>query len=495
MTLFWPHERGVRGLHDILRAPASRRIGVCGLGVVGTAVARFLAKRGARVFACDQRESIADLEALQTLGVEVVLGAGDEEELADRLAGMEALAIGPGVDPRQSLLAKAHQAEVPLFGELELHGVLPMPTIAVTGTNGKSTTVALIGALLEGIGLRPFVGGNLGPCITTWVEDTGGAEHDVAVLELSSFQLERAYTFRCQVAAVLNLSPDHTDRYDDMGEYARAKFRWLQNLSPSDVLLLGSDQALRRLAEPCAAQTMVFGATVAELASSVTGVAVAGDRLTVRGDRRAAAELLESFPLHHPHLLGGHNRLNAAAALLAVVGLGQSSPALADKIDVDRLKDAYLGFGGLAHRLEFVGDIDGVQFINDSKATNDESTATALRAMTRPVILLLGGRDKGGGYDESIRAAASLELRGVIAFGEAGGLIATAWRAVAPSLELVVGLMSAFAQAVSRARSGDVVLLSPACSSFDEFSDYAERGRVFKALVAAAAEERPAPHA
>ncbi len=501
MTMYWPHKSALERLHVVLGSPAGRRVGVVGLGVVGMAVAQFLAKQGAQVLAYDKRTSIPELELLRAAGVECLLGTDTDEAFGERLAGLEALAISPGVDPRQHILQRAHEADVPLFGELELHHAVlsAIPTIAVTGTNGKSTTVELMGELLQAAGLRVFVGGNLGPCITTWIEQTHAQEHDVAVLELSSFQLERAYRYRCMVAIVLNLSPDHTDRYDTESDYAEAKTRWLCNLGVGDRLILGTTPSVRDMGEKCAAVISYFGAlptlrgdnnSIENTIEHNTGVFVDHTKKCLHAKGFEGADVLEGLDLTHECLFGTHNDLNAAAALQAVVQLCQGLPELKCKLSKDALERAYKGFRGLAHRIELVAEVNGVQFINDSKATNDESSAVALQAMQRPVLLLLGGRDKRAGYKKTIEAAKGITLRGVIAFGEAAETIGIAFRSahnaaeLTPTLEQVPNLKAAFGCATGLSVSGDAILLSPACSSFDEFENYAERGKYFKALVA-----------
>ena len=469
-----PSQETLARLDEILATPAGRRVGVLGLGVVGQAMALRLRRLGAEVVGADLRAALADEaggRALASAGVELRLGAMDAATLAD----VEAVAIGPGVHPDQPAVIAMRRRGVPIFGELELCGVLPAPVVAITGTNGKSTTTALLGALVRGCGVRAFVGGNLGDPVVSWLES--GESADVAVLELSSFQLETAYRFAPDVAVVLNVTPDHIDRYADFAAYARTKELLVRQTRPAGVVVLNHDDPVARaMADSAAAPVWWFSTREASLPGD--GALLAGDAVRAFG----AAAALDGFALDHPRLLGRHNRENALAALLAeqalaALGIAGSQPTA--------LARAYAGFAGLPHRLEWVAELQGVAFINDSKATNDQSAATAVRAIERPQILLLGGRDKGAGYGDVV-AAAPGRVRRVIAFGEAREVIRAA---VSESLQtsLATDLDAALEQAVALARPGDAILLSPACSSFDAFRHYAARGDHFKAWVRARA--------
>ncbi len=461
-----------RGAAALLAEPRGHRLGVLGLGQSGTAMALHLVRRGAQVVGADLRREGLD-PRLAAAGVELRLGPTGAETFAD----VEGLAVTPGADPRQPAVAALRAAGKPVFGELELVGALPQRVVCITGTNGKSTTTALCGALVQGAGRPAFVGGNLGEPVLTWLDR--GDPADAAVIELSSYQLETAERFRTDVAVVLNVTPDHFERYASMTDYAAAKARLVTLLRDGGVAILNHDDPIvRAMARSAAGRVWWFSTRAAEVPGD--GAVLADDRLRACG----ALAPLDGLPLDHPRLLGRHNRENALAALLAAFATG-----LVPDPPRPLLEQAYRAFVGLEHRLEWVGEHRGVLFINDSKATNDDAAAIAVAAMQRPVVLLAGGRDKGTGYAALVAAVSRQTMRAIIACGEAEPLIAAAL-AGHPALTSAPTLRAAFREAIRLAQPGDVVLLAPACSSFDEFANYKERGREFKAWVRAFAEGR-----
>ena len=474
MTLLSTHRDMIARLDRVLDAPAGRRAGVLGLGVVGRAMAQHLVRRGCQVVGFDRNEQL-DGGALAAAGVDLRLGELPDDSATE----LDLLCISPGADPRQPVVARAVAAGVPVCGELELCGSLPARVIAITGTNGKSTTTALAGALVRALGKRAFVGGNLGEPVLGWIDS--GEKVDVAVLELSSFQLETAYRFRADVAVALNVTPDHTDRYESVEAYALAK-QHLLTCVPADgtAILSHDDPRVAAMATATEGRCWWFSTRSESIPGDGVTLDSQADQLMPHG----ALVPYGPMDLSHPRLLGRHNRENAAAAFLAVCALG-----LHDE-DVGRLRAGYLDFAGLPHRLELIAEVDGVQYINDSKATNDEAASIAVVAMTRPIVLLAGGRDKGGGYDQLLQRARG-KVRTLIAFGEARERICSAIEAHAATdaqiaaieVEACAGMRDAFDAARSRARAGEVVLLAPACSSFDEFTNYAERGHTFAAWV------------
>ncbi len=464
MSLPLPDNATLARMDAVLRAPQGRRVGVLGLGVAGRAMALHLVRRGAVVVGADRKTSIPSADLLREHGIALRLGEVGEDTLAD----VEVLVVSPGADPRQPAVQAALARGVPVLGELELVGRLPAKVVAITGTNGKSTTCALAGALLEGCGRQSFVGANFGEPVVSWVD--AGAAADVAVLELSSFQLETSYRFAPDVAVVLNVTPDHLDRYDSIEDYALAKQRLLTNMSQSGVAVLSyDDPRVREMAKATRARVWWFATRAHDIPGD--GAWLSGGRLLARGEPAD----LDGFDLSHPRLLGRHNRENAIAALLVARALGIDDRA--------KLGSAYQGFAGLPHRLELVAEGGGVRFINDSKATNDDAAAIAVQAVDGPILLLVGGRSKGGGYEALLRVACG-KVRLAVAFGEAKDEIAAALGAHL-DLVLAADLEDAFARAVAQARSGEVVLLAPACSSFDGFVDYTARGKAFAALARA----------
>jgi len=448
-------------LADLKADPGRACVGVLGLGIVGMGMALHLARRGANVVGADLREEIDDA-GLWAAGVELRLGPMTASTFSD----VDAVAISPGADPRQPAIQAVLAGGRPVFGELELVGELPARVAAITGTNGKSTTTALTGALVAAAGRSTFVGGNLGDPVVNWIER--GAVEEFAVVELSSFQLETAYSLEVDVGVMLNVTPDHFERYPDVDTYAHTKQRLVECAT---VNVLNHDDP-RVVAMAAAAKGSMLWFSTREDRVPGDGAVLAGDRVAGFG----SAALLDGFELEHPRLFGRHNREDALAALLACHALGVLTPE-----NLDAVRAGYLGFNGLEHRLEWVADKRGVVFINDSKATNDESAAVAVGAMERPVILLAGGRDKGTGYARLVEVLSS-RVKKVIAYGEAGDLIAEALADVA-AVARVDSMAQAFERAVAAAEDGDTVLLAPACSSFDEFVNYKERGHAFKRLV------------
>jgi UDP-N-acetylmuramoylalanine--D-glutamate ligase len=326
-------------------------------------------------------------------------------------------------------------------------------------------------------GQRAFVGGNLGDPIAGWI--LSGEPADVAVVELSSFQLETAYRFRADVGVMLNITPDHFDRYPDVEAYAHTKERLLENMDASGVAVLNADDPrVVEMAKRVRGRVLWFSTAKRDLPGD--GAWLDGNALVPVG----ALAALGRFDLTHPRLFGRHNRENALAALLAIHGLGLWRADTATSI-----RKGYLEFPGLEHRLELVADVRGVRYINDSKATNDDAAAVALEAMDRSVLLLAGGRDKGAGYKRLVKTAAG-KVRAVLTFGEAEPIIAEAFSAH-PGRVRCKGMRDAFDQAVAMARPGEVVLLAPACSSYDEFTSYKHRGTEFKRWVTELVDEAP----
>ncbi|MEZ4272027.1 MAG: UDP-N-acetylmuramoyl-L-alanine--D-glutamate ligase [Myxococcota bacterium] len=471
MTLPWPDKRVLARIDELLDQPQRYRFGVVGLGIAGRAMAQHLVRRGAKVIGADAREDYP-VAQLKNVDIEVRLGKMDAATFTD----VDALVLSPGVDPRQDIVRHALDSGLPVFGELELLRQLPAPVVAITGTNGKSTTTALLGQLIESTGKQVFVGGNLGDPIATWIDS--GRSVDVAVLELSSFQLETAYRFRPDVAVILNVTPDHGERYARIEDYIGAKRRILEGLEPENYAILNrDDETVRSMASATQGMPLWFSKSQGsdfresfELERGIQGGILLGDTFKVH-----ALGLSCDLPLDHPKLVGLHNRDNAMAAVLAMHALGLL------KGDVEGFRRGYLAFQGLPHRLEWVDEIDDVLWVNDSKATNDESAAIAVQAFERPVIALVGGRDKGMGY-ERLRQACQHKARAVITYGEAGSIISEVL-AQHRSVYACVTMKEALQRAREISRPGDVVVLAPACSSFDEFSDYQDRGRVFKAFV------------
>ncbi len=458
-----------------LEHPAGLKVLVVGLARSGSAAARLLAGRGALVVGTDRVESISGASDLDRAGVELRLG-GDRPEL---VCQAEMLVLSPGIPLSAPLAKEALRLGVPLLGELELAARLlrlrdDPPLLAVSGTNGKSTTAALAAHLLAQGGKRVFLGGNIGKplCELLLAADTV----DVAVVEVSSFQLEHLENPQAlapRVAVWLNLTPDHLDRHADMQNYAATKRRLFEGQGPADVAVLNMDDTIvREAGRGLCGRLLGFGRQQAELPQGA--MLISGRELVVVDQETTSI----SYSLTAPRLAGDHNAENAAAAALAVAALGVAPEAIQSGLD---------SYPGLPHRLEPVGEIGGVRYINDSKGTNVDATAKSLTGFNDEVILLAGGRGKGSGY-QKLRAPVSRHVKQLILFGEEADRLACDLEGCT-IVQQVAGMSEAVDLASRLAQSGDVVLLSPACASFDMFRDYAHRGRVFAELVAALKEK------
>ncbi|HKV55344.1 MAG TPA: UDP-N-acetylmuramoyl-L-alanine--D-glutamate ligase [Candidatus Binataceae bacterium] len=433
-----------------------RRVMVIGLGVSGSAVARFLAARGASLILTDRR---AELAAGDVPPAELRLGAEDPAWLE----GVELVVVSPGVALSTGLVRAALAARLPVVGELELAGrFIDFPIIAITGTNGKSTVTTLIGEILKLSGRNVFVGGNLG----TPLIEAAGRDFEIGVVEVSSYQLETIETFRPKVAVHLNLTEDHLDRYQDLAEYGRAKARIFENQGADDWAILNRDDAaVWRLHNRMRARVLSFGLSGTEAKPAIWGDAV----LCFEVESRRGTIRMDEF-----RLPGAFNRTNAMAAAGAALAIG---------IEPGLIGQAMATFRGLPHRLEFVREKNRVTYLDDSKGTNVGAVATALAAVSAPVILIAGGVDKGGSY-APLREPLRDKCRLLVLYGAAREAIRVAVTGSVP-IKCVETLSEAVKTAAAASRPGDTVLLSPACSSFDQFKDYAERGRVFQELVRA----------
>jgi UDP-N-acetylmuramoylalanine--D-glutamate ligase len=442
---------------------------VIGLGLSGVAVTELLARAGHRVYASDAGSALAaaDLDRLRSLGAVVQLAGHDTERVAR--AGL--VVTSPGVPPDAPPLVAAREASVPVVSEIEI-GLRHLPHvryIAVTGTNGKTTTTALIAHLFRALGVRAEEGGNIGTPLSRIA--LAAERPEWLALEISSFQLHDTPGLSPTAGVLTNLSPDHLDRYPDVESYYADKRLLFRNASEESRWVVSADQP----------ETLEMSAG---LRGDVRHFSI---RDVQRGggwyDREHGALVLLDEPLLERAafpLLGDHNVANALAATLAIMLADPSHRTPAART---RLAEGLRTFQPLAHRLEVVGEFDGVLWINDSKATNVSSTRVAVEGMTRPAVVLLGGRHKGEPYTtlaEPLRAHA----RAVIAYGEAAPRVAHDLQGSLP-VEVVNG---DFAQVIASARRlaqrGDAVLLSPACSSYDMFRNYEERGATFRRLAA-----------
>ncbi|HEX5605594.1 MAG TPA: UDP-N-acetylmuramoyl-L-alanine--D-glutamate ligase [Candidatus Binatia bacterium] len=432
---------------------------VVGLGRTGRDSARFLAQQGARVLVNDFRpaaELRSETNDLSDLAIEYRLGG----EHSDYLNGIDYVIPSPGVARENVLLQEASARRIPILSEIELaYRFIRAPLIAITGTNGKSTATTLVGEMLRAAGKKVFVGGNLGVPFISAVSD----DWDWTVLEISSFQLEWVKQFRPRVAVLLNLSEDHLDRYASFAEYGATKARIFEAQTSSDTAILNRDDpSVWEMRKRLKSRVVSFG-----FAEAGAGVFAAGNELIWRD---GGAE--ERFSLADVKLHGIHNLENMMAAVAAAKSIGFARDAIQTVLN---------RFPGLEHRLEFVREKDGVAYYNDSKGTNVGAVVKSLESFSAPVVLLAGGVDKGGSYAPLERQIKE-KVRRLVLFGAAKEIIARALGALTDTV-IVEDLPTAVRDAAAHSQPGDVVLLSPACSSFDQFKNYVERGRAFKTLV------------
>lgn len=435
---------------------------VVGLARTGVATALFCAARGARVTASDARsepelgETVAEL---RQAGCTLELGG----HAVPTLQAQDLIVPSPGVPANLPGLLAARDAKIPIWSEIELASrFLRGKLVAVTGSNGKTTTTALIGHILAGAGLPVIVGGNIGTPLISRIDDS--SDRTVTIVEVSSFQLEWIDVFRPDVSVLLNLTPDHLDRHASFEDYGRAKLRIFQNQTENDFAVLNAD-------DPVLAQQSLPRPRVRSFSrtrSLPVGASLSDGHIVFRDDPGETI-LLQRGDIG---LRGEHNVENVLAAASAAWLVGAPAAAIAAGVR---------SFPGVEHRLEFVADIGGVQFFNDSKATNVDAALNALDAFSCGLFVILGGKDKGSDYTpliEPLRQHARL----VLLIGAAAEKIASQIGSSVRTLQAGT-LDRALALACERARPGDTVLLAPACASFDQFENYEHRGRAFKQLV------------
>ncbi|MFW8600614.1 UDP-N-acetylmuramoyl-L-alanine--D-glutamate ligase [Desulfobacterota bacterium M19] len=431
------------------------RVLIVGLGKSGRSALRFCQGLGAVV-------SVSDAGAAEAEKVNWLAGRGVKYELGghsrDFFEAAEVIIVSPGV-PDLPLLREARQRGAAVIGELALApDYLRTPVMAVTGTNGKTTVTTLLGGLLRAAGRKVFVGGNIGTPLTDYL--SGPQEADWVVLEVSSFQLDMAGGFRPRLGVILNISPDHLDRYKNLEDYALSKMSLLRNQLAADSAVLNADDPMicRLLGEnPPLVRRYYFGSAP-------------GLEAVIEGGRIRLTKGPAAADYHLPAALASApNPANAAAAILSAGTAG------CGRADIGAGLEA---FQPLAHRLTPVTEVNGVQYIDDSKATNIGAAAAALGSMERPVILIAGGLSKDGGY-ELLRPLIRKRVKVMLLIGEARFEMAAACRGLCP-VELHDSLEGAVERAAELSESGDIVLLSPACASFDMFRSYGERGEVFQ---------------
>lgn len=437
-----------------------KRVTVVGAARSGIAAAELLANRGASVTLTDTRGSVPEAEPLRQLGVALEMGGHQEATFA----GADLIVLSPGVPPEQPFIQAARRQGIPVIGEIELaYRWLQGRVIAITGTKGKSTTTALTGRILERAGLKVTVGGNIGQPLSAQVpESTPDTFH---VVETSSFQLEQIETFHPWIAVMLNFSPDHLDRHPTIESYAAAKARIFENQSSEDWAVINADDpSVLAMATTARARKRLFAMHGPINEGTVLERGWIADKSS-RGERQLV-------PVDAIHLLGPHLVNDVMAA--ATVGLlaGVTSAAMTAAVE---------SFRGLEHAMELVAEIGGVRFVNDSKATNVDAALHSIESFDRDLVPIMGGRFKGGDL-RLLREPLKARAKAVVAIGESKQLFREALQDAVPVREATT-FAEAIAAAHELARPTGVVLLAPACASFDMFHDYAERGRMFKEEV------------
>jgi UDP-N-acetylmuramoylalanine--D-glutamate ligase len=438
----------------------NKNVAILGAGRSGKAAALLLAEEGARVTMLDSatEENLPGLEALRARGVYILCGPAAEEDPAVYDLGV----FSPGIDPELALARNFSRKNIPAIGELELGWQYArVPVIAITGTNGKTTTTELVAQMLNACGQRTVACGNIGKPLVEAAREP--EERDVLTVEVSSFQLETIQTFHPSISVWLNFAPDHLDRYASIDEYRAAKLRIFENQTEDDVAVINASEKL----PPIRPRLSTFSAW-----TNAGDFALSEGWIVYREERVLRME--------DAQLSGPHNAENLMAALAIGLARGLTFAEMAPPLCAYRAQ---------LHRRELVRTIGGVDYVNDSKATNLDALEKALLSETRPVVLIAGGKDKGFAFD-SIAPVVSEKVRVAILIGEIAGRIERDWSGAVPC-EIASSLADAVARAHAAARSGEAVLFSPGTSSFDMFKSYADRGDQFRALVRALPEPKP----
>ena len=431
-----------------------QNVAVLGAGLSGAAAAALLKAEGAQVTVLDSADEKkllhSTLAGLREKGVNIVTGEAADTDAAT----YDFAVISPGIDPESALARNFYARGIDIIGELELGWrSCELPAIAVTGTNGKTTTTELLAQMLNGCGQRTIACGNIGKPLSEIARRRN--EFDVLTIEVSSFQLETIKSFHPGIAIWLNFAPDHLDRYSSVAEYRTAKLRVFENQTAEDVAIVNSVEDLGELR----ARKVTFSAYDDAADFRLTeGVIVHGGKPVLR--------------LSETKLRGSHNIENLMATLAAGHARGLS---------FEEMVPPLTRYEPQPHRCEFVRTIDGVDYVNDSKATNLDALEAALTAQTKPIILIAGGKDKGFTF-ESLRTLVQERVKSIVLMGEMAGRIAQDWKGAAKS-EIATSLADAVDRAHAAAKGGDVVLFSPGTSSFDMFKSYVDRGDQFRALV------------
>ncbi len=440
-----------------------KKISVIGMARSGTAVAHLLNSKGAKLFVSDNGNGENLKPEIARLVEEGI--PYETNRHSERVYDCSLLVLSPGVPSNAAVVVEAQKRGIKVVSELEIGSLFCKASIvAITGSNGKTTTTTLLGRILGDAKKKHVVAGNIGTAFSTVVLEL--APSDIAVLEVSSFQLDHIETFRPRVSVILNITEDHMDRYEhSMEHYAASKARIFENQTTNDVLIYDADDEwCRKEAAQAKCRTIGFSLKTRQDEGAFVDK---GLLVTVIDGVRS-----EVIPCEDISIKGMHNLYNSMAATLVgqLLGVGSAS-----------IRSTLKNFKGVEHRLEFVREVNGVRYYNDSKATNVDSVWYALQAFNQPIVLLLGGRDKGNDYSR-LTDLVKDRVKAIVAIGESAGKVEKAFQDVT-TVTRANSMDGAIQNAKSLSVSGDLVLLSPACASFDWFSNYEHRGQVFKELV------------
>jgi UDP-N-acetylmuramoylalanine--D-glutamate ligase len=444
-----------------------KRVLVVGLGKSGVASALFLESRGARVTVSDSKAEAQlneEIPALLDRGIVVETGKHGERTFRDQ----DLIVVSPGVPFDVLPLQNARRLNIPVIGEIELAAQnVEGSVVAITGSNGKTTTTTLAGEIIASGGAKALVGGNIGTPAISFADQS--SPETWVVLEISSFQLETIQTFRPKIAVVLNVTPDHLDRHGSMENYTSAKARVFENQTSDDFAVLNLDNEIAaKLGNGLKPKVFWFSRSK----EVERGAFVRGGNIFFKD-----AKSVEVMPVAEIGLKGAHNLENVLAAVCIGMLAG---------VEPEKIRRAVKEFKAVEHRLEFVADVDGVQYFNDSKATNVDATIKALESFPKNIHLILGGKDKGSDYTV-LNTLLAERVKQVYTIGAAAQKIEQQIGNTVPIVTAAT-LENAIRKAAQAATAGDIVLLAPACASFDQFDSYEHRGRVFKEIVQALVE-------
>jgi UDP-N-acetylmuramoylalanine--D-glutamate ligase len=440
----------------------SARVSILGAARSGLAVARLLKAEGAEVFVSDRKpreEAAQQIQTLESIGVEHEFGSH-----SDRLFDADFIVVSPGVPSNLNLVQHAMKVGLNVYSEVEVASwFCRAPIVAITGSNGKTTTTTLIGKIFEKSGRKTVVAGNIGYPISDYVS---GMDYDaVAVLEVSSFQLDHIDTFKPKAAVLLNITPDHLDRYESYQAYMKAKFRIFMNQTADDTSVYDhDDEAVDKYCRELKSVRKPFS-----VKEKTACGAFLDDGKVYLVENGEPVHLIDSMEIR---IRGIHNLYNSMASALAARALGVGMEVIADTLRE---------FPGVEHRLEPVRELDGVKYVNDSKATNVDAVWYALGSFESPIVLIAGGKDKGNDYSPLFGPVRE-KVRAMILIGTAAPKMLKEFSDKTKCV-MATSMEDAVAKARREAKKGDVVLLSPACASFDMFQDYEHRGHEFKRLV------------